>query len=385
MRRQGFAVLATATVAAATACGSSTPAAPERDPAACRETTAAPGYAASIKAARPLVRRLNTGLRSPGMSLAVAARGRIVWTVDCGFADLKARHPVRDGTRFRIGSVSKTVTAAALMHYVDDGRVQLDVPIDRYVPSFPSHGGGITLRRLAGHLAGIRHYETPAEAVNTRHFDSVAESLAIFANDPLVAEPGARFAYSSYGYDVIGAALARATGLEFEDLMRQAVLGPAALRETTLATAPQTRRATFYELTSTGKIRPAPPIDLTDRLPAGGFLSTARDLARFGSALVEGKLVEPQSAATMFSSQKTLDGTATGYGIGFEVHSSRFGLFVGHTGAVDGGTAALLIHPRSRTVLALATNLGYATAESPPPPRKGTPDPPAVLLPFIRR
>jgi CubicO group peptidase (beta-lactamase class C family) len=271
------------------------------------------------------------------------------------------------------------------MHYVESGTVDLDAPIERYVPSFPSHGGGITLRRLAGHLAGIRHYETQAEAVNTRHFQSVSASLAVFADDPLVAAPGTEFAYSSYGYDLIGAALEQATGSSFATLVGRSVLAPARLGETTLLTAPAPQRATFYELTSKGKVRPAPPIDLSDRLPAGGFLSTARDLARFGSALVDGTLLERSMTSLLFRSQKTADGMQTGYGIGFEVHPSPFGLFVGHTGAVDGGTAVLLIHPKTRAVLALATNLGYATAESPPPPRRGTPDPPMVLLPFVER
>jgi CubicO group peptidase (beta-lactamase class C family) len=221
--------------------------------------------------------------------------------------------------------------------------------------------------------------------VNRRHFGSVEASLALFADDPLVATPGTRFAYSSYGYDVIGAALERATGRGFSALMERAVLRPAAMRETTLATAPAAARSTFYEVTNSGRIRVAPPIDLSDRLPAGGFLSTARDLARFGAALAGGKLVAPGTLRAMLTAQKTTAGESTGYGLGLELHSSPLGVFAGHTGAVAGGTAALLIHPASRTVLALATNLGYATADSPPPPKRGTPDPPQVLLPFIRR
>jgi hypothetical protein len=91
-----------------------------------------------------------------------------------------------------------------------------------------------------------------------------------------------------------------------------------------------------------------------------------------------------ETAAMMFRSQRTTAGEETGYGLGFEVHPSPFGLLVGHIGAVAGGTAALLIHVKTGTVLALTTNLGYATAVSPPPP-KGTPDPPTLLLPFIGR
>jgi CubicO group peptidase (beta-lactamase class C family) len=349
----------------------------------CREWRAAPEYRKAIAIDRPLLRRLRDGLRAPGLSLTVATRGRIVWSVSCGYADLAARRPVTAETRFRIGSVSKLLTATALAHYAETGRVNLDAPVDRYV-DFPSHRGAITLRLLAGHLAGIRHYETRAEAVNRHHFPSLAAALARFADDPLVAEPGTRFSYSSYGYDVIGAALERVGARDFASLMHATVLGPASMRRTTLMSAPAATRATFYEVKDGGGLRVAPPIDLSDRLPAGGFLSTADDLARFGTALTRGALVRPETEAVMFRSQRTRAGEKTGYGLGFEVHPSPFGLFVGHTGAVAGGTAALIIHVQTGTILALTTNLGYATAISPPPPKPGTPDPPRLLLPFIR-
>jgi serine beta-lactamase-like protein LACTB, mitochondrial len=366
---------------AASACDGASEAA--RAKPLCRESVAAPEYRQPIKADRPLLRRLKEGLGAPGLSLSVAAGGKIVWSASCGYADLKSRRPATAHTRFRIGSVSKTLTATALADYAESGRVDLDATADRYV-DFPSHGGAITLRRLAGHLAGIRHYESQAEAVNRRHFASVTATLALFAGDPLVAEPGTRFSYSSYGYDVIGAALERVSGRDFASLMRESVLEPAHMRETTLATAPRAARATFYEVKDSGGVRIAPPIDLSDRLPAGGFLSTADDLARFGVALTDGTLVRKETAAMMFRSQRTISGEETGYGLGFEVHPSPFGPFVGHTGAVAGGTAALVIHVETGTVLALTTNLGYATAVSPPPPKQGTPSPPTLVLPFIR-
>jgi CubicO group peptidase (beta-lactamase class C family) len=358
-------------------------AADERDFSGCRELRAAPEHAKAIEASRPLVDKLNDGLRAPGMSVAVAVRGRVVWSLACGYADRARRRPTTEGTRFRIGSVSKAITAAALMRYAADGVVDLDAPISRYLPSFP-HGGEISLRQLAGHLAGIRHYRTPAEVVNTRHFANVRDSLRIFENDALVAPPGSVFSYSSYGYDVIGAALEAATGEPFRALIDGAVLEPARLGRTTLRTAPAHASATFYESTTDGRARVAPPIDLSDRLPAGGFLSTAGDLARFGSSLLDGTVVTRAAARAMFTAQKTRNGSATGYGIGFEVHPSPFGLLVGQIGAVDGGSAFLLIHPATRTVLALATNLGYVTADSTPPPGPGTPDPPQILLPFVR-
>jgi CubicO group peptidase (beta-lactamase class C family) len=351
---------------------------------ACREHVAAPAYRAAIAEARPLLRKLNSGLGAPGLSLTIATHGRIVWSTSCGYADVRSRRPVTAGTRFRIGSVTKPLTATALASLADTGRIDLDAPVQRYVPSFPAHGGGITLRRLAGHLAGIRHYGSAAEAVNRRHFAGVGATLRIFAHDPLVARPGTRYSYSSYGYDLIGAALERASRTSYANLLHRTVLAPAGMRHTTLGTAPAAQRTAFYEATDRGGFRLAPPIDLSDRLPAGGVLSTADDLARFGLALTGGKLVGAATAKLMFTSQRTTAGHDTGYGLGFEVQPSPFGTFVGHTGAVDGGTAGLLIHPASGAVLALTTNLGYATAAAPHPPKPGTPDPPALLLPFVR-
>src|SRR5215218_9437740 len=219
-----FALLA----AAASACGGASKGA--RAKPLCRQSLAAPKYRQAISSDRALLPRLKEGLRAPGLSLTVAAHGKIVWSVSCGYADLESRRPVTAHTRFRIGSVSKTLTATALASYAESGRVELDAGVDRYV-DFPSHGGAITLRRLAGHLAGIRHYESQAETVNRRHFASVAATLALFAGDPLVAEPGTRFSYSSYGYDVIGAALERVSGRNFASLIREAVLAPADMGE----------------------------------------------------------------------------------------------------------------------------------------------------------
>src|SRR5262245_35840824 len=358
-------------------------AAESRDLSGCREVTAAREYSKAVESSRPLVDRLNKGLRAPGMTLAVVVRGRVVWSLACGYADRANDRPTSEGTRFRIGSVSKAITAAALMRYAAAGQVDLDAPVSRYLQGFP-HGREISLRQLAGHLGGIRHYQTPGEVVNKRHFASVRDSLRIFEDDPLVAPPGTRFAYSSYGYDVIGAALEAATGETFRALVGRAVLAPARLARTTLGGAPAGAGSTFYESTTDSRVRIAPPIDLSDRLPAGGFLSTAVDLARFGSSLLDGTIVTRAAARTMLTAQKTRDGSETGYGIGLEVHASPFGQFAGEAGAVGGGTAVLLIHPATRTVLALATNLGYATAESPRPPRPGTPDPPRILLPFVR-
>ena len=158
--------------------------------------------------------------------------------------------------------------------------------------------------------------------------------------------------------------------------MRHAVFAPADLNETTLATAPAgsavelLRADQHWQDPNRSADRLERPTS-SRRLP----LDCPRPRPLRCRAFRRHTRQAPMAIA-MLTSQRTLAGIRTGYGIGFEVHPSPFGLFAGHTGAVDGGTAALLIHPESQTVLALTTNLGYATAETPPPPRKGRPIPP---------
>jgi serine beta-lactamase-like protein LACTB, mitochondrial len=155
------------------------------------------------------------------------------------------------------------------------------------------------------------------------------------------------------------------------------------MRRTSIGRAPAggTR---FYEVTSSRRAVPAPRIDLSDRYPSGGFLSTAEDLVRFGIGVTRAGFLDDRSRALLFTSQRTRAGRPTGYGFGFEVGESLVGPGVGHTGNVVGGTAFILIHPRSRVVVALATNIGFVTAPR-TPDLSGTPEPPQLAMPFIRR
>jgi serine beta-lactamase-like protein LACTB, mitochondrial len=139
----------------------------------------------------------------------------------------------------------------------------------------------------------------------------------------------------------------------------------------------------FYEVTGARHARPAPRIDLSDRYPSGGFLSTADDLVRFAIGVTNPSFLDAHSQALLFTSQRTRAGEATGYGFGFEVGESPVGPIAGHTGNVVGGTAFILIHPRTRVVVAMTTNVGFVTAPTPPNLR-GTPEPPQLALPFIR-
>jgi len=349
---------------------------------ACHDWFAAPTYRREINSVRMLIPTMKRAFAAPGLSVAIAADGKLVWSQSCGFADLERRRTVTRTTQFRVGSVSKTLTAATVARLNQERRVDVDGDIRKYVPAFPRTGPAPTLRQLGGHLGGIRHYQG-AEATNTQHYESLTDSLRVFINDPLLAPPGEEFHYSSYGFNLLGAAVETATGNEFAGAISGTLLTPLAMKRTSVG-RPPLGGTHFYEVTGARRAVPAPRIDLSDRYPSGAFLSTADDLVRFGIGITNDAFLDAPSQALLFTSQRTRAGTRTGYGFGFESGESPAGRIAGHTGNVVGGTAFIFIHPRTRVVVAMVTNIGFVTAPT-PPNLGGTPDPPQLAMPFIRR
>ena len=322
-------------------------------------------YAAAVARARAIVCDQLAG-KIPGLQVAVAVGGKLVWSEAFGYADLAREVPVTAETQFRIGSVSKPLTAAAVALLYEQGKLDLDAPVQRYVPSFPDKGYPITTRQLAGHLAGIRHYRGD-EFLRNRHFDTVLEGLAIFQGDSLLSPPGTKFSYSSYGWNLISAVVEGAAGQDFLTYMSRNVLRPLGLTHT----APDRvdslipNRTRFYERGADSGFVPAPPVDNSYKWAGGGFLSTAEDLVRFGSALLEPGFLKAATLELLFTSQKTTAGEPTGYGIGWFVATDGRGhRWVSHGGSSVGGTTAFGVDRDSRIVIAITSNLTGAPLEA---------------------
>src|SRR5215471_19480100 len=147
----------------------------------------------------------------PGASVAIVEDGEYEWAGGFGMADVENFSPATAQTLYRLGSISKPITATAAMQLWERGKLDLDAPAQKYCPEFPQKESPITTRQLLGHLGGIRHYSSDGKGDvpedSARHFSGVKESLQLFAGDPLVAKPGTKFNYSTYGYTVIGCVL----------------------------------------------------------------------------------------------------------------------------------------------------------------------------------
>jgi serine beta-lactamase-like protein LACTB, mitochondrial len=326
------------------------------------EPAAASAHAAAKAVSRFIADTMRV-LGAPGAAICVVQNGDVVWSKGFGMADLEQRVPVTTSTRFRIGSVSKALTSVALGRLYEEGKLEWDAPVQRYVPSFPLKRFPITVRQVAGHLAGIRHY-LPGEFENQKHYPTVTQGLTIFARDSLLFEPGTQFQYSSYGYNLLGAVIEGASGESYLAYMTKAVFQPAGMIHTA-AEHPDSitpDRGRYYTRTdSTGPIVNALFVDNTYKWASGGFLSTAEDLARFGDRLLRGQLVRAETLELLWTSMRTSDGKATDYGVGWTVERDSLGRRrVRHSGGSVGGTAHLIIYPDSRLIVALLVNSDYS-------------------------
>ncbi len=330
------------------------------------QTTApAPVVASQYATARAHARQVGAELLArgiPGLAIAVAVDRRVVFAQGFGYADLEQRVPAWPATKFRVGSISKPLTAVALMQLVEQHKIDLDAPVQKYVLSFPDKGARITPRLVAGHLAGLRHYKDD-EFLIAKHYDSIVEGLKIFADDPLVAPPGTKYSYSTYGFNLLSAVIESASGERFLDYMQRHVFDALGLVHTM---ADENRllvdqRSRFYSHPKGGPFENAPYVDNSYKWAGGGFLSTPEDLVRFGSALLHPGFLTADSLKLLFSSQKTIAGQETRYGMGWAIHESQSGQRIyEHSGGSVGGSCQLIVYPGTGVVVALLTNLGEA-------------------------
>ncbi|XP_055365428.1 serine beta-lactamase-like protein LACTB, mitochondrial isoform X2 [Betta splendens] len=390
-------------------------------------------YSAAIRVSRELVERIKAEVGAPGVVVGVSVDGVQVWCEGLGYADLENRVPCSPQTVMRIASISKPLTAAAAARLCEEGKLELDVPVQQYVPEFPQKqfdGRAVTItpRMILSHLSGIRHYEKDANRVkedkekakrllkppvtkkendkstcednhkttteqNTKakeapkaqkkkefeqeeyylkdNFESVTQALDLFKDDPLIFEPGTTFLYSTHAFTLLSAAMERAAGRRFLDVMMNM------FREIgMLDTVPDENepivyhRSRFYHLNKRGRVVNCPYVDNSYKWAGGGFLSTAGDLLLFGNALLYSYQVahikdtesflpgflKPQTVIDLWA---PVDGTDPGwdkdgaYAQGWLVVEKlqKYGEcrkrrhYVSHTGGAVGASSVLLVLP----------------------------------------
>ncbi|MDX1502549.1 MAG: serine hydrolase domain-containing protein [Thermoanaerobaculia bacterium] len=345
-------------------------------------------YRRQVEEGRSLTRSVVAQGKLPGLSLAVAVGGEIVWAEGFRWAEQESRTPMTPATKLRIGELSETLTAAAAGLLSQRGLLDLDAPVRRYLPGFPEKPWPLTTRHLLSHTAGLRSHRGEGEIFRRTGCANDAERLAIFTGDPLRSPPGTEVSHSPYGVVLAGAVVAAAAGEPYLDFVRREILAPLGMDATTPDVAGRTGPGSahlYYPrimLNPRYGLQDAPTVDLSCVLAAGGFLSVPSDLARLGSAMMEGETLEPATVEELTTPVRLASGEATdralgwtvrrlplgpdgaltrvvGQGLG-EVVRRRFLSATSGGGQVPGTTASLATVPEHGVAVAVASNVSGA-------------------------
>jgi CubicO group peptidase (beta-lactamase class C family) len=320
-------------------------------------------YADKLRSFEEFVRQQMEKNKVPGLTIGFI-KDDYIWVKGFGYADLENRVPSTGRSAYRYASVQKSMTAAAILQLAEQGRIDLDAEIQTYVPYFPRKKYPITVRQLLYHLGGIPHYvDRKAEQHITEH-KTTREAIAIFENYDLVAEPGTKFNYSSYGYDLLGAAIEGASKQPYADYMRDHVWGPLGMNDTRmddpLDLIPD--RVRGYQLINDAT-KNSEFIDVSSRFAAGGTRGTVADLLKFMKGLNDGKLLSQRSLDVMYSATRTRDGnisgfpSTAGYAMGWNLVPQKTGLVVINDGGQQETRTFILNFPEKKFALAVAQNL----------------------------
>lgn len=316
--------------------------------------------------------------RYPSLSAAVSIDGKVVWSSAMGYADLRTLAPVTTRSQYRIGSSSKAVNATLAAILVNQGRLDVDAPITRYIDYFPDKGAPITTRQLLSHTAGIRHYGvcfcTPIwDYENTRHFDSVEAAVATFAGSPLLFKPGTAFAYSSYGTVLSSGVLEAAGGKPYLTLIQQQVAVPLGLAGLSAddRIIPCDHRVRPYELAD-GQFRDALATDDSIKWAGGGFVAAPEDLAKLGGAWMTNALFPPEVRTAFWTPQPLADGTPNpqNYALGWRVGEVALDdgtkvRVVHHNGTAKGAASSFMLFPDYGIAVSVMTNKGIHGGSDP--------------------
>lgn len=338
----------------------------------------APAWAGAVEA--ELTKQLQQD-KIPGLSCAVAVRGELALRVGLGLADIENDVPATPQTVYRLASISKPITAVLAMQLAEQGQLDLDADVHALVPSWPAKPWPVTTRQLLAHLGGVRHYLREGES--TVHYATQTEGLVCFAADPLLHQPGSKYHYSTYGYNLVAAVVEARTGVPFAQVLRQRIAEPAGastLQDDDVRRVVRGRAQGYVRVGDV--LQNSELMDASYKLGGGGLCASAEDLARFGVALLDGKLVAPATLQQMTTRQQTTTGERVGeeidYGLGFRVEAQGARPLWWHSGAQSRVSTMLLLLPQERVVVVILCNLEkvrlqplarrLADLVAPPPP-----------------
>ena len=280
------------------------------------------------------------------------------WSAAYGFANLENQIPARINSRYRMASVTKPMTAVAIALLAQRGNINLDDPVQSYVPYFPGKKWPVTLTHLLGHIGGISHYRDYEKECNTTADFSMQESVALFSDWSLLHEPGTKYQYTTYGYNLLGAVIQESSRIPYGQFMQENIWTPLQMHETSLDNLKQIipNRVRGYKKQDSMIVN-CRPVNTSMKMAGGGTVSTVGDMLKFANGLGDLKILNKSWLNKMWTSMVLNDNKETGYGMGWRISKFNDHFKVEHSGSQE-GTSTMLMHlPDKKLTVAVASNL----------------------------
>ncbi|HET7706581.1 MAG TPA: serine hydrolase [Thermoanaerobaculia bacterium] len=303
---------------------------------------------------------------APSASIAIVQDGKLAYTRAYGQADVASKTPASPQMRYSIGSISKQFTAAALLLLAEEGRLSLDDKVIRWMPDL-TRAGDVSIRHLLSMTSGYQDF-WPQDYVMPGMLEDVTveKILNDWAKKPLDFEPGSKWQYSNTNYVIAGAIVNRVSGMPFFEFLQRRIFTP--LGMTTVYNTDQAALGpedpVRYHRYSLAPVRVAPKEGRGWMYAAGGLAMTAADLAKWDVAMIERKLLKPESWAEMQREILLTSGAGTNYGLGVSVATVDGRRVISHGGEVSGFTARNEVYPDERAAIIVFTNLDATDASS---------------------
>ncbi|HZR96982.1 MAG TPA: serine hydrolase domain-containing protein [Gaiellaceae bacterium] len=306
-----------------------------------------------------LVAREQHDKRLPSIAAAVVRDGEVEWERALGAADAAGGVDATPDTQYRLGSITKTFTAAAIMQLRDAGKLDLEDTLDRHVES-AAHAP--TIRRLLSHTSGLQR-ETQDDAWLKARFADVPELLQTLDRAEQVLPPGARFHYSNLAFALLGVVVERVSGMPYRDYVEERLLRPLGLERTTFD--PVQPAATGYLVKPyVEDVWAEAPVATGAWIAAGQLWGTVRDLCRWAAFLAapDETVLRRRTVEEMRTVQTLSDHVrwTQGYGLGLQLFRDGERILTGHGGSMPGFIASLMVSPQEKIGVALLTNSSTA-------------------------
>jgi serine beta-lactamase-like protein LACTB, mitochondrial len=310
-----------------------------------------------------------------GLALGVVENGQITYLKGYGLADNENQQPVTPDSSFRWASISKTVTSVLSMQLVEQGKLNLESPIQTYWPQYRNaQGWPVTQRQLLSHLAGVgsyddvpgwrdglKTYQARSLPAALQGADMLQASADVFAFAPLMSPPGSAYRYSTFGSMLAGAVITQAGNAPYLQQFEQRIRQPLGL---TSMQPDQSTKSIPYRVSGyyreQGQIKQRSNDDVAWKLAGGGFTSNVGDLTRYMQALINQELLPAAAHQEMWTSQTTSEGKKTGYGLSFSVARHGQDTEIGHFGSQEKTRTVLSFLPEKKLGVVIMCNSEWA-------------------------